>query len=184
MWYTLVRWTCVPNLKLISSKMTFVGPFECRKRPLLTSFLRIPTDFLDFSFFSDFDGEKDVLGSFFAFLMKNWPKNMYYSARWPKSAVWPFLTSWPEMTLTWPIGYKAFEWFFEVSGTRFMPIYWLLIRFLSLFRVAISLPGKGQQFSLWPDLWRHRWPQVNKICFPRQIVQGYRTPFEFWKSAQ
>ena len=164
MWYTSGRWIRVLNLRLISLKMTFGVPFECRKRPLFTSFLRIPTIFW-FLIFLRFWWGKNVLGSFFAFLTKNWPKNMYYSVRWPKSAVWSFLTSWHEKTLTWPIGYKALEWSFEVSGTQFMPICWPLIRFWSLFLMAISLPGNDHQFSLWPDLWRHRWLQVNKICF-------------------
>ena len=151
MWYTLVRWICVPNLKSISSKMTFGGPFECRKRPLFTSFLRIPMIFWFFIFLR-FWWEKDVLGSFFAFLTKNWPKNMYYSVRWPKSAVWPFLTSWPEMTLTWPIGYKALEWSFEVSGTRFMPIYWLLIRFFVVISRGNLVARKGSTIFIvtWP----------------------------------
>ena len=163
--------------------MTFGGPFECRKRPLFTSFLRIPTIFWFFIFLRFWWGKR-CLGSFFAFLTKNWPKNMYYSVRWPKSAVWPFLTSWPEMTLTWPIGYKALEWSFEVSGTRFMPIYWLLIRFCRYFAWQSRCPERVNNFhcDLTCDVIDD--PRSIKFVFPRQIFQGYRTAFEFWKSAQ
>ena len=50
-----------------------------------------------FSFYSDFYATNDVLRSFFAFMTKNGPINMYYDAKWPKSAIWPRDLRWP-----WP----------------------------------------------------------------------------------
>ena len=38
-------------------------------------------DFPNFIFLTDFDASKSVLGSFFAFFAKIWPKNMYRSSK-------------------------------------------------------------------------------------------------------
>ena len=50
-----------------------------------------------FSYYSDFYATTDVLRSFFAFWTKNRTINMYYDAKWPKSAIWPRDLRWP-----WP----------------------------------------------------------------------------------
>ena len=54
--------------------------------------------FSEFCFLTDFDASKSVLGSFFAFFTKIWPKNMYRSFKSLFFFVWPFSPG----DLRWP----------------------------------------------------------------------------------
>ena len=57
--------------------------------------------FSEFYFLTDFDASKSVLGSFFAFFAKIWPKNMYRSSKSRIFFAWPFLPG--DLTWPWPL---------------------------------------------------------------------------------
>ena len=57
--------------------------------------------FSEFYFLIDFDASKSVLGSFFAFYAKIWPKNMYRSSKSRIYFAWPFLPG--DLTWPWPL---------------------------------------------------------------------------------
>ena len=73
-------WICAQNFKSISSKMAEIWHKTCQKQALFTSF-RDFTEIFRIVLFSDFDASKSVLGYFFAFLAKIWPKNMYRTSQ-------------------------------------------------------------------------------------------------------
>ena len=57
--------------------------------------------FSEFCFLTDFDASKSVVGSFFAFFAKIWPKNMYRSSKSRNFFVWPFSPG--DLTWPWPV---------------------------------------------------------------------------------
>ena len=57
--------------------------------------------FSEFYFLTDFDASKSVLGWFFAFSAKIWPKNMYRSSKSRFFFAWPFLPG--DLTWPWPL---------------------------------------------------------------------------------
>ena len=57
--------------------------------------------FSEFRFLTDFDASKSVLGSFFAFFAKIWPKNMYCSSKSRNVFVWPFSPG--DLRWPWPV---------------------------------------------------------------------------------
>ena len=71
---------CTQNFKSISSKMAEIWRKTCQKQALFTSFRDLTVIFL-ILFLTDFDASKSVLGSFFAFFAKIWPKNTYRSSK-------------------------------------------------------------------------------------------------------
>ena len=140
--------------------------------------------FSEFCFLTDFDASKSVLGSFFAFFTKIWPKNMYRST---KSRIFclAFFTWWPEMTLTCIMVTKHRKWYLQMSVALSMPIHWLCLRLTSKFYSPMSPSPKSRKFWLWPDLWRHQWPPGQIFELVRVVhVQGYQMAFEIWKSVQ
>ena len=58
-------------------------------------------DFPNYIFLTGFDASKGVLGSFFAFFAKIWPKNMYRSSKSRIFFYWPFLPG--DLTWPWPL---------------------------------------------------------------------------------
>ena len=115
--------------------------------------------FSEFYFLTDFDGSKSVLGSFFAFFAKIWPKNMYRSSKSRFFFCLTFFTWWPDMTLTSIMVIKHSKWYLQMSETLSMPISWLCLCLTSQFCSPMSPSPKCQTFWLWPDLWRHSWPR-------------------------
>ena len=93
-------WICVQNFKSISSKMAEIWHITCQKQALFTSFRDFIVIFR-LLFLTDFDASKSVLGSFFAFFEKIWPKNMYRSSKLWKCFAWPFLPG--DLTCPWPL---------------------------------------------------------------------------------
>ena len=73
-------WICAQNVKSISSKMTEIWHKTCQNRHFSRHFGTLPR-FSKFYFLTDFDASKSVLGSFFAFFAKIWPKNMYRTSK-------------------------------------------------------------------------------------------------------
>ena len=73
--------------------------------------------FSEFCFLTDFDASKSVLGSFFAFFVKIWPKNMYRSSKSRKKLFDLFhLVTWDDLDLFY--GHKAQEMILtDVSDT-------------------------------------------------------------------
>ena len=141
--------------------------------------------FSEFYFLTDFDASKSVLGSFFAFFAKIWPKNMYRSFKSRNYFVWPF--SLGDLRWPWPVlwSQKHRKWYLQMSVTLSMPIHWLCLRLASKFYSPMSPSPKSRKFWLWPDLWRHQWPPGQIFDLVRVVhVQGYRMAFEIWKSVQ
>ena len=93
-------WICVQNFKSISSKMAEIWHKTCQKQALFTSF-RDFTVIFRILFFDRFWCFKSVLGSFFAFFAKIWPKNMYRSSKSRNFFAWPFLPG--DLTWPWPL---------------------------------------------------------------------------------
>ena len=106
------------------------------------------------AFFTDFDASKSVLGSFFAFLEKIWPKYMPHSSK-SRFFCLTFFTWWPKMTLTYVMVTKHRKWYLQMSETLSMPIRWLCLSLTSKFCLPMSPSPKIRTFWLWPDLWRH-----------------------------
>ena len=108
--------------------------------------------FSEFCFLLDFDASKSVLGSFFAFFAKIWPKIMYRSTRSRKFFCLTFFTWWPEMTLTCIMVTKHRKWYLQMSVT---PIH---ADSLTLFALNIEIlladvtkPEKSKILTLtWP----------------------------------
>ena len=115
--------------------------------------------FPEFYFLTDFDAAKYVLGSFFAFFAKMWPKNMYRSSKSRFFVSLTFFTWWPEMTLTCIMVTKHRKCYLQMSVILSMPIHWLCSRLTSKYYTPMSPCPKCQTFWLWPDLWRHWWPR-------------------------
>ena len=139
--------------------------------------------FSEFRFLTDFDASKSVLRSFFAFFAKIWPKNMYRSSKSRIYFCLTFFTWLPEMTLTCIMVTKHRKWYLQMSVTLSMPTHWPCLRLTYKFYSPMSPSPKSRQFWLWPDLWRHQWPPGQIFDLVRVVhVQGYRMPFEIWKS--
>ena len=138
---------------------------EGRKRPFSPYFRRF-LHFSDFQNFSDFGRSKSVLGSFFAFLTKNWPKNMYHATQTQNFQFDLSLTLWPWMTLTLNMLTESLGWYLEVSQMRSMSLYWLIsIPYGSSARQSQTLKiVKHFDFDLTCDVISD--PEVNKIRFP------------------
>ena len=64
--------------------------------------------FSEFCFLTDFDASKSVLGSFFAFFAKIWPKNMYRSSKSRFFFVWPFSPG--DLRWPWPVLWSQSTW--------------------------------------------------------------------------
>ena len=115
--------------------------------------------FSEFCFLTDFDASKSVLGSFFAFFVKIWPKNMYRSSKSRNFFVWPFSPG--DLRWPWPLlwsqstGNDTYRCQWHVS----MTISWLCLCLKSQFCSSMSPSPKCRTFWLWPDLWRHSWPR-------------------------
>ena len=100
-------WTCAQNFKSISSKMAEIWHKTCQKQTLFTSF-RDLTEIFRILFFDRFWRLKSVLGSFFAFFAKIWPKNMYRTSKsrnflldlfLPGDLRWPWPLLWSQSTV-------------------------------------------------------------------------------------
>ena len=86
--------------------------------------------FSEFCFLTDFDASKNVLGSFFAFFVKIWPKNMYRSSKPRNFLVWLFAPG--DLRWPWPVlwsqstgndTYRC-QWYYPcrlISGSNFSP---------------------------------------------------------------
>ena len=114
--------------------------------------------FSEFCFLTDFDASKSVLGSFFAFFVKIWPKTCIAALNHNFFCL-TFFTRWPEMTLTFIMVTKHRKWYLQMSVTLSMPISWLCLCLTSQFCSPMSPSPKCRTFWLWPDLWRHSWPR-------------------------
>ena len=139
----------------------------------------------DFPFFfcTDFDASKSVLGSFFGFFEKIWPKNMDRRSKSQFFFDLLHLVTWDDFGLYY--GHKAQEMILTDVSDPSMPIHWLCLRLTSKFYSPMSPSPKSRKFWLWPDLWRHQWPPGQFFYLVRVVhVQGYRMAFEIWKSVQ
>ena len=99
MWKRTCRWINVHSFKSMSWKTANVCGFEWPKRPCL-GYLRGFRHFSNLQFFPFFGSAKSVLGLFFTFLAKIWPKSIYHITQtksfqfdlfWPRDLRWPWL---------------------------------------------------------------------------------------------
>ena len=141
-------WICAQNFKSISSKMAEIWHKTCQKQALFTSF-RDFTVISEFCFLTDFDASKSVLGSFFAFFAKIWPKNMYRSSKSRRiKKLLTFFTWWPDMTLTSIMVAKHSKWYLQMSETLSMPISWLCLCLTSQFSILCSICVMKNRYSI------------------------------------
>ena len=130
---------------------------DVQNRHFFTSFRDFTVIFL-ILFFDRFWRFKSVLGSFFAFFAKIWPKNMYRSSKSRNFFAWPFLPG--DLRWPWPVLWsQSTVNDFQMSETLSMPIRWLCLSLTSQFCSPMSPSPKSRTFWLWPDLWRHSWPR-------------------------
>ena len=140
--------------------------------------------FSEFCFLTDFDASKSGLGSFFAFFVKIWPKNMYRSSKSRNFFVWPFSPG--DLRWTWPLlwsqstgndNYRC-QWHYPCRLVGFVCAYHR--NFARRCHEARNV--EHFDFDLTCDVTRD--PEVNKICFPSTVFQVFQMPFEFLESAQ
>ena len=122
--------------------------------------------FSELYFLTDFDASKSVLGSFFAFFAKIWPKTWIAPLNHEIFLLDLFFTWWPAVTLTSIIVTKHSKWYVQMSETLSMPISWLCLCLTSQFCSPMSPSPKCRTFWLWPDLWRHSWHRGQWNLFP------------------
>ena len=107
--------------------------------------------FSEFCFLTDFDASKSVLGSFFAFFAKIWPKNMYRSS---KSLFFclTFFTWWPDNDLDLYYGHKAQEMILtDVSDTIHADSLALFAFNIEILLADVTKPEKSKILTLtWP----------------------------------
>ena len=107
--------------------------------------------FSEFCFLTDFDASKSVLGSFFAFFAKIWPKNMYRSS---KSRIFLLdlfhLVTWDDLDLYY--GHKAHEMILtDVSDTIHADSLALFALNIKILLADITKPEKSKILTLtWP----------------------------------
>ena len=140
--------------------------------------------FYEFCFLTDFDASKSVLGSFFAFFVKIWPKNMYRSS---KSRIFLFdlfhLVNWDDLDLYY--GHKAQEMILtDVSDTIHADLLALFVLNIAVLLADVTKPEMSNILTLtWP-VTSLVTPRSIKFVFPRQFFQDFQMPFEFLESAQ
>ena len=145
-----VSWICVQNFKSISSKMAEIWHETCQKLALFTSF-RDLTVISRILFLTDFDASKSVLGSFFAFFEKTWPKTMYRSSKSRKNLFDLFhLVTWDDLDLYY--GHKAQELILtDVSDTIHADSLALFALNIEILLVDVTKPEKSKILTLtWP----------------------------------
>ena len=107
--------------------------------------------FSEICFLTDFDASKSVLGSFFAFFAKIWPKNMYRSS---KSRFFLFdlfhLVTWDDLDLYY--GHKAQEMIItDVSDTIHADSLALSALNIEILLADVTKPEKSKILTLtWP----------------------------------
>ena len=178
-----VSWISVQNFKSISSKMAEIWHKTCQKQALSRHFGTLPW-FSEFYFLTDFDASKSVLGSFFVFFAKIWPKNMYRSSKSRFFFVWPFhFVTWDDLDLYY--GQKAQEMILtDVSDTIHADLLALFAFNIEILLANVTKPEMSNILTLtWP-VTSLMTPRSIKVVFPRQFFQGFQMPFEFWESVQ
>ena len=132
--------------------------------------------FSEFYFLTNFDASKSVLGSFFAFFAKIWPKNMYRSSKSRNFFAWPFLPG--DLTWPWPLlwSWSTVNDTYKCQRPLSMPISWLCLCLTSQFcspmspKCRIARNVEHFDFDLTCDVTRD--PEVNKICFLSTVFPG------------
>ena len=128
--------------------------------------------FSEFYFLTDFDASKGVLGSFFAFFAKIWPKNMYRSSKSRNFFAWPFLPG--DLTWPWPLFWSWSTVNDTYKCQRHYPcrlVAFVCARHRNFARRCHQARNVEHfDFDLTCDVTRD--PEVNKICFPSTVFPG------------
>ena len=107
--------------------------------------------FSEFCFLTDFDASKSILGSFFAFFAKIWPKNMYRSSK-PRIFLFDVfhLVTWDDLDLYY--GNKAQEMILtDVSDTMHADSLALFALNIEILLADVTKPEKSKILTLtWP----------------------------------
>ena len=130
--------------------------------------------FSEFYFFTDFDASKSVLGSFFAFFAKIWPKNMYRSAKSRKKKFLDlfYLVTWHDLDLYY--GHKAQSMILtNVRDTIHADKLALFVLNIAILLADVTRPEMSNILTL-------TWPVTSlvtlrsiKFVFLRQFFQGF-----------
>ena len=107
--------------------------------------------FSEFCFLTDFDASKSVLGSFFAFFAKIWPKNMYRKSKHDFFLFDLFhLMTWDDLDLCY--GHKAQEMILtDVSDTIHADSLALFALNIEILLADVTKPEKSKILTLtWP----------------------------------
>ena len=139
------------NFKSISSKMAEIKHKTCPKQALFTSFRDFTVIFRIWFFWPILDASKSVLGSFFAFFAKIWPKNMYRSSK-SRFFLFDLFTWWPEMTLTCIMVIKHRKGYLtDVSDTIHADSLALFALNIEILLADVTKPEKSKILTLtWP----------------------------------
>ena len=140
------------------------------------------SDFL--IFFIDFDASKTVLGSFFAFVAKIWPKSMYRSS---KSRFFLFdlfyLVTWDDLNLYY--GHKAQEMLLtNVSDTIHADSLALFALNIEILHADVTKPEMSNILILTWHFTSLVTPRSLKFVFPHQFFQGFQMPLKVLESVQ
>ena len=106
--------------------------------------------FSEFCFLTDFDASKSVLGSFFAFFAKIWPKNMYHSSKSRFLFYLFHLVTWDDLDLYYD--HKAHEMILtDVSDTIHADSLALFALSIEILLANVTKPEKSKILTFtWP----------------------------------
>ena len=140
--------------------------------------------FSEICFLTDFDASKSVLGSFFAFFVKIWPKNMYRSSKSRIFFVWPFSPG--DLRWPWPL-----LWSQSTGNDTYRCQWHYPCRLVALFVLNIAILLADVTKPEMSNILTLTWPVTSlvtprsiKFVFPRHFSQVFQMPFEFLESAQ
>ena len=129
-------------------------------------------DFPNFIFLTDFDASKSVLGSFFAFFAKIWPKNMYHTSKSRNFLLGLFLPG--DLRWPWPLLWSKSTVNDTYKCQRHYPC-----RYLALFMLNIAILLADVTKPEMSNILTLTWPVTSlvtprsiKFVFPQQLFQG------------
>ena len=129
--------------------------------------------FSEFCFLTDFDASKSVLGSFFAFFAKIWPKNMYGTSKSRNFFAWPFSPG--DLRWPWPVLWSQSTGndTYKMLVTLCMPIQLALFALnIEILLADVTKPEKSKilDFDLTCDV--TQWPprSIKFDLLPRQFT--------------
>ena len=176
------KWISVQNSKLISSQMAEIWRKISQKQALFTSFWDFTVIFR-ILFLNRFWRFKSVLGPFFTFFAKMWPKNMYHSSKSRFFFTFFTLVTWDDLDLYYD--HKEQEMILtNVRDTIHANSLALFELNVEILLADITKPEKSNILTLtWPVASLVT-PRSLKFVSPSQFFQDFQMPLEFLESVQ